>query len=104
MRRDFMIGWLIYTEKDAAENKSYIDWFIYEGRQQDVHIELVYREQLHIGIANGKSTILYKEQPISLPQFVIVRAIEPVIQHTFEALSIPTFNHSKIAHIANHKS
>lgn len=99
-----MQGWLIYTKKAAQENKSYIDWFIAEGKRQRVDIKLIYREQLHIGLENGDIIILYDGKPVVLPNFVIVRTIEPIIQHTFESLSIPTFNRSEVAHIANHKS
>lgn len=98
-----MQGWLIYTKKDAQENKSYIDWFINEGKRQQVNIKLIYREQLFIGIENGERIILYDGKRVALPQFVIIRTIEPMLQHMFEAFAIPTFNPSEIAHVANHK-
>lgn len=99
-----MRGWLIYTKKDAVRNMSYIEWFIKEANYQQVELILVYREDLQIGITKGKPTVLHDFQRPSLPDFVVVRTIEPLVQQTFEALDVPTFNSSKVASLVNHKS
>lgn len=37
-------GWLIYKKQDALENKSYINWFIKEAKEQEIHLKLILRE------------------------------------------------------------
>lgn len=97
-------GWLIYAQEDTIKNKSYIDWLIDEGKKQHVTIELIYRERLHIGIDKGQTVILYDYEPVALPQFAIVRTIDPPIQQTLHLMNVPTFNPLAVAQLANHKS
>mgnify|MGYP001310885034 CR=1 FL=1 len=99
-----MQGWIIYNKRDAIENKSYIEWFIYECKKQDIQLTLLYREQLTIGLKEGMYVVNYENKPISLPDFIVIRTIEPLLQNTFEALFIPTFNSFEVAYTFNHKS
>lgn len=99
-----MLGWLIYSEKDARENVSYIEWFIAEAAKQQMNVKLMYREHLIVGLKENKHIITYYHKHIPLPDFVVIRTIEPLLQYTFEALSIPTFNSFTVAQMANHKS
>lgn len=97
-------GWLIYSEQDAMENRSYINWFIDESHKQEIQLSLLIRKKLTIGLENGNHIISYNHKPIPLPDFVVIRTIEPLLQYTFESLSIPTFNSLNVATIVNHKS
>lgn len=99
-----IIGWLIYAEKDAQVNESYIDWFIEEGKKQQVNIQLIHRERLQIGIGKENKIVLYDNESVKLPDFAVVRSIEPIIQHTFQSMMIPTFNPFNVAQMVNHKS
>lgn len=98
-----MIGWLIYQKVDAEKNRSYINWFIEEAHLQNIDLKLVYREDLTIGL---------DEQPIvylaaikqTLPNFVVNRSIEPMLQHFFTIANITIFNPVETAKIANDKA
>lgn len=99
-----MHGWLIYSAADADRNEQYINWLKEEGQAQGMSISLLYRHKLTIGISHNQPTVMYENKPIALPDFAIVRTIEPVIQQLFEAMDIPTFNSFSIADLTNHKS
>lgn len=99
-----MKGWLIYTKQDALENQAYIDWFIKEGKKQQVHISLILREEMSVGIQDGKQVIYIHNKKISLPQFAVIRTIEPLLQYVFTRHGIKTFNSYDIAQLTNHKS
>lgn len=99
-----MQGWLLYSEADAQRNEHYINWLKEEGQAQGMTISLLYRHKLTIGILHNEPTIMYDNKPITLPDFAIVRTIEPIIQQFFEVMAIPTFNSFSVADLTNHKS
>lgn len=99
-----MFGWLIYAKKDADKNKSYIDWFINEARKQDITLQLIYQEQISIGLKDQQYIVLKDNKQVKLPNFSIVRTIDPLIQQIFQLLNIPTFNSFEVAQLTNHKS
>lgn len=99
-----MNGWLIYDERAATENHSYITWFIDEAKRQHVDIQLVLREQLKVGICHGRYDVTIDGKEVPLPHFVVIRTIEPTLQTYFDALDIITFNSSAVATICNDKS
>ncbi|HLS65747.1 MAG TPA: hypothetical protein VK029_02020 [Pseudogracilibacillus sp.] len=99
-----MNGWLIYDERAAIENYSYITWFIDEAKRQHVNIRLVLREQLQIGIYHDRYDVTIDGKEVPLPHFVVIRTIEPTLQTYFHALNVITFNSSAVAAICNDKS
>lgn len=98
-----MKGWLIYDKQSANENMSYIEWFIDEAKQQSIQLELVYRESLTIGIVDGKHQLFIDQNTVTLPNFAVIRTIEPVLQVFLEACHIHTFNSGMVSTICNHK-
>lgn len=96
-------GWLIYRKEDAERNHGFIDWFIAEAAQVNISLSLILREELTIGITENKREILLHNQAVLLPDFAIVRTIEPLLNLHLEACGITVFNSSKIAAICNHK-
>ncbi|MGM8364719.1 ATP-grasp domain-containing protein [Virgibacillus sp. W0181] len=97
-------GWLIYTEKDALENKSYIDWFIHEAKLQNISLTLILREELTFAFVKQNRLLMYNNKPIELPEFAVVRTIEPFIQMYLSELKVHVFNSCDIALLTNHKS
>lgn len=97
-------GWLIYSRKNAMENKSYIKWFIQEAALQDLSLKLILREDLTIGIVNNKRTVLLYDKQTTLPNFAIVRTIEPLLSLYLETYGIEVFNSSVISNMCNNKS
>ncbi|WP_100011958.1 ATP-grasp domain-containing protein [Lentibacillus sediminis] len=95
-------GWLIYQEKDAADNASYITWMIEEAERAELSLELVLREEMTIGIRGGeRETSVPGKEPAD---FAIVRTVDPFLSQHLEASGIPVFNSSVLARIANDKA
>ena len=99
-----MLGWLIYSKVDAAENKTYIEWFKNEALMQNVSLKLILREELTIGIFQNKRTILLRGKEVTLPTFAVVRTVEPFLNLYLENSGIVTFNSATISKLCNHKS
>lgn len=97
-------GWLIYKMEDANQNTSYIDWFIEEAQLQDLSLKLIRREDLTIGIIQNQQQVLLNNRPVELPEFAIVRTIEPLLNLHLETLGVAVFNSSAIASICNNKA
>jgi len=97
-------GWLIYRKQDAKQNQSYIDWFINEAEKAGLTLSLIYREDLTVGIINHKRRVLLKNNAVSLPDFAVVRTIEPLLNAHLEALGIEVFNSSAVASVCNDKA
>lgn len=97
-------GWLIYSKKDAEKNRSYIEWFIKEARLQNLRLQLILREDLTIGIINQENQILLNNISVNLPDFAVVRTVEPLLSLHFESCGIRVFNSSFISNMCNHKA
>ncbi|GIO27688.1 ATP-grasp domain-containing protein [Ornithinibacillus bavariensis] len=97
-------GWLIYNGRDALENKAYIEWFIEEGKKQSLHIALILREHLSIGIYQNMHSVFYHGVQVDLPRFAIVRTVEPMMNRILEELGVPVFNSSTLSEICNDKA
>lgn len=96
-------GWLIYNEKDQKRNQAYIDWFIEEAKKQDVQLTFISREKLKIGIMNDHYSISYDHKAIHLPDFAVVRTVEPFLNRHLELLGVKSFNSYEVSALCNHK-
>lgn len=96
-------GWLIYSKEDVNRNQSYIHWFIDEAKKQQITLTLILREYLHIGIYDQKLFATYKNRSITLPNFAVVRTVEPLLNKHLELLGIKVFNSYKVSKLCNHK-
>lgn len=97
-------GWLIYRRSDASRNGSFIEWFLEEAEGQSVQLEIIFREDLKIGILNGQQTILHKGKHVPLPDFAVVRTIDPMLSLHLESLGIAVFNPAEVSRICNDKA
>ncbi|WP_010099011.1 ATP-grasp domain-containing protein [Ornithinibacillus scapharcae] len=97
-------GWLIYSKKDAIENNSYIEWFIEEASKQHLQLELILRESLSVGIIRNQPCVLLEGKSVKLPNFSIVRTVEPLLNKQLEELGMQVFNSSRISEICNNKA
>lgn len=96
-------GWIIYRKADTLGNEGYIKWFIEEARKQELELEFVLREQLAIGIIDNETKI-YRNGKIEMPDFAIVRTIEPLLNLHLETSGVQTFNSYEVSRIANDKA
>lgn len=99
-----LTGWLIYRREDAKSNKAYINWFIREAKKKFISLQLVYRDELIVGIQKQKKVIYHKNYETPLPDFAVIRTIEPILQLHFEACNIRVFNSYEVASICNNKA
>ncbi|SFA68872.1 gamma-F420-2:alpha-L-glutamate ligase [Lentibacillus halodurans] len=99
-----MKGWLIYNKTDAEQNKSYIKWFKEEAQLQNISLRFILREDLTIGVIDNRRTIMHHDNPVTLPDFAVVRTIEPLLNLQLESLGITVYNPSETAAICNNKA
>ncbi|WP_230160344.1 ATP-grasp domain-containing protein, partial [Peribacillus simplex] len=97
-------GWLIYNREDALKNKGYIDWMLDEASKLDLDLHFHFREDIRIGHRFNELYVEHGTQPISLPDFAIVRTIDPFFTKQLEQLGIACFNSSFVSEIANDKA
>lgn len=95
-------GWLLYNKEDAKRNETFISWFLEEAQKLAFEMSLVLKEELLYGIRNHR---LYLEhQKFSLPDFVVMRHIDPLLTKQFELLGVRVFNTSFVADCCNDKA
>ncbi|MGJ9457107.1 ATP-grasp domain-containing protein [Oceanobacillus sp. CF4.6] len=97
-------GWLIYSKEDAVQNASFIDWFIEEANKQTLALNLILREEMTIGIVKNQQCVQVRNESVDLPDFAIVRSIEPLLNLHLEALGVSVFNSSIVSSICNNKA
>ena len=95
-----MKGWLVYTKERAKLNRGFIDWFLAEASDLGIDLELVMREDLQIGIRNHQ---LYIGNKV-LPDFAIVRCIDPLFSKQLYNLGVAVYNPPEVAEITNDKA
>lgn len=99
-----MEAWLIYNRDGAEYNKGYIQIYMEEGNKLGVNIRLILVEDLEFGVKNNKWFLKYHDKEVIKPDFVICRAIYPLLSRQLELMGIPVFNKSFISEICNDKA
>ncbi|MCX7772515.1 MAG: RimK family alpha-L-glutamate ligase [Clostridia bacterium] len=100
-----LLGWLIYTQQDYQKNEAFAQRFLASEHHEKCRIKLVIREELRFGVKNGHLAVLSIDgKPLECPDFVINRAIDPLLSHQLEAMGIRVFNSSRIAETCNDKA
>ncbi len=92
-----MTGWLIYDKEGAERNAWFIQAFLAEAEKHGVAL------LLKILSKTEKAAKEELAQMQDLPNFVIVRTMNPAVQAFFEKRRIPTFNNYKTSKVANDK-
>lgn len=98
-----LIGWLIYSAQDVETNQSFIHWLIEEADLQQIELTLIQREALDIGIVDGQWICHIHQKSVPLPDFAIVRTVEPLLNLQLENMGIHVFNSSTVSRLCNHK-
>lgn len=99
-----MNGWLIYNKADAMQNEAYINWFLEEARLQNISLQFILRETLTIGVIDNKRTVLLHDKPVTLPDFAVIRTIEPLLNKQLASFGLTVYNPAETAAICNNKA
>lgn len=99
-----MVAWLIYYEAGAKINEQYISYYIREGRKLDIDVKLILVEEIEFGICHNAWFIKYQGKVIDNPDFVIMRAIYPLLSKQLEFMGFKVFNNSFVSEICNDKA
>lgn len=99
-----MLAWIIYFREGADYNRRYIDFYIEEGRKLGITVKLILAEELEFGVREGEWFLKYCNEEPSYPDFVICRAIYPLLSRQLEALGIRVFNNAFLSEICNDKA
>ncbi len=99
-----MVAWIIYFSEAANYNKKYIEFHIEEGAKLGIDVKLILVEELEFGVSDNKWFLRYQDQEIPKPDFVIIRAIYPLLSRQLEYMKIPVFNNSFVSEICNDKA
>lgn len=98
-----MEAWLLYDKARVERNINYINIYFEECKKRNIDLKLILIEDIEFGIKNNNCTLLYKNKECSMPQFIIMRTINPLLTKHFEFMGIPVFNNSFVSAICNDK-
>ncbi|HKL80134.1 MAG TPA: hypothetical protein VJ888_06825 [Mobilitalea sp.] len=99
-----MNAWLLYFKESAIYNQKYIEFYIEEGKKLGITIKLVLIEELDFGIYQNKLYLTIKGENLRHPDFVICRAIYPLLSKQLELMGIKVFNSALVSEICNDKA
>lgn len=99
-----MTAWLIYYREGAIYNKSYINFYIEEGNKLGIDVKLILVEDLKFGVKHNQWFLKHQGKDMKYPDFVICRAIYPLLSKQLELMGIKVFNNSFVAELCNDKA
>lgn len=99
-----MTAWLIYLREAADYNRQYIQFYKEEGKKLGIDVRLILIEDLELGVRNNTWFLEYQKKEIASPDFVICRAIYPLLSKHLELMGIEVFNNSFVSEICNDKA
>ena len=97
-------GWLIYEDEHASKNKAFIQWFLDEAPLLDIDLHFYLQSEITFGVRNKQLFVHVKGNELQLPDFVIMRDINPLLSKQLEMLGVPCFNSSFVSSICNDKA
>lgn len=99
-----MLAWMLYFKEGAIYNKRYIEFYMEEGRKLGITVKLMLVEELEFGVKEGEWFLTHKGAVLPYPDFVICRAIYPLLSKHLEAMGIRVFNNAILSEICNDKA
>lgn len=83
-----MNGWLVYSRENAERNQTFISFWMQAARQRNVRLELIMTDQ---------------PIPDTVPDFAVVRVMDPALSYRLESRGIPVFNPACVSACCNDK-
>lgn len=100
----WMEAWIIYFRDRATYNQQYIEFYIGEGRKLGISVRLILVEELEFGVRDGDWFISLHGMEPHRPDFVVMRAIYPLLSKQLGYMGFRVFNNAFIAEICNDKA
>ncbi len=98
-------GWLLYKKEDYEKNAVFAQRFLDLGNHSKNSLKLVYHDDLYYGTSLNNLCLLDKVgNTMEYPDYVINRAIDPLLSKQLELTGIRVFNSSHVAEICNDKA
>ena len=97
-------GWLIYRKKDAERNRHNITFYENAAKKRGAQILLLYFEEFLYGTDAEGLALFYGGKRIEKPDFVVMRADEPLFSYHLELMGFCVFNNSYVSQVANDKA
>jgi gamma-F420-2:alpha-L-glutamate ligase len=99
-----MLAWIIYHRDNAVYNRQYINFYVEEGAKLGIEFRLLIVEEMEFGVREGHWFLTYQREEPARPDFVICRAIYPLLTRQLEYMGIPVFNNSVVSELCNDKA
>lgn len=99
-----MLAWIIYYKDAAQYNKSYIEFYMEEGKKLGITVRLILIEDIEFGVGNNKWFLRVRGISPDNPDFVIMRAIYPLLSRHMECMGLRVFNNASVSEICNDKA
>ncbi|MEG1637360.1 MAG: RimK family alpha-L-glutamate ligase [Cellulosilyticaceae bacterium] len=96
-------GWLIYNEEDYKKNEVYAKMLMDYGKENELDIELILREDLILGVDGVELVIDKQGERMKSPHFAINRSRDSQLAKQLEYMKCKVFNSSQVTEIANDK-
>lgn len=98
-------GWLVYTKEDYERNSAFAQRFLDLGNNNRSTIRLIYKDDIYYGTYHNTLCILDRDgSPMSTPDFVINRSIDPLFSRHLENMNVRVYNSGRVAEICNDKA
>ncbi|MDX5474968.1 MAG: hypothetical protein LPK00_05470, partial [Bacillaceae bacterium] len=77
-------GWLIYEDEHASKNNAFIQWFLDEAPLLNIDLLFYLQSEITFGVRNKQLFVHVKGNELQLPDFVIMRDINPLLSKQLE--------------------
>ncbi len=97
-------GILVYTKDHAQKNAPFIERMLSEANRIGIKLELVYRDEIFIGVENGRAFVRNQFGEKINRNFAIIRCIDSLFTRHLEIAGFKTFNSAIVSELCNDKA
>ncbi|MCI2046402.1 MAG: ATP-grasp domain-containing protein [Faecalibacterium sp.] len=98
-----MQAWLLYDATEVERNRRYIGFYFEECEKRGISLTLLTAQELTPACGPQGLSILQNGQRLAPPDFVVFRAVAPVLQKQLERMGVPVYNSAAVSDVCNNK-